>query len=347
MAYQPSWQPFRLSKEDVGIPDYAKALSQGFQTAADKYKPATAASDLLTKMLQAKINTPKAEDAQGWYDLEKKYKNAMIDKANRPDAITGETAQLFRLRDSLPPGPDRDKVDQIITLKSQGNAGTTVYNPDTGEPLVQVGGPVGGGRGSKSGQGGVFSDQQGNQYTPPTGAVNTQLQNRIIGEEQVEPILKDIVENVPQFQSGWTQLQKKVEGGMNRWLGTNYDLPSKAATGKAALTKSAESMIKLYGLNATGHNVDEVKNILIPDKDESKEGYENRVRTEMRKFAASKGVAQNQVRHGIQVQSGNKSEPYSETTDVYSYKSKKWLPVPNHDVHKFMNNAGYKIGRDL
>ena len=86
MAYQPSWQPFRLSKEDVGMPDYAKALSQGFQTAADKYKPATAASDLLNKMLEAKYNQFKSGP---------EYQGAMLDFLKGQGAHQwGETNKL-------------------------------------------------------------------------------------------------------------------------------------------------------------------------------------------------------------------------------------------------------------
>lgn len=115
MAYQPSWQPFRLSKEDVGIPDYAKALSQGYQTAADRYKPATAASDLLNKMLEAKYNQFKAGPdyqsamleflrGQGAHmrgqtenlPSERNLRNAQANEINQKSGIEGQKLDLLR-----------------------------------------------------------------------------------------------------------------------------------------------------------------------------------------------------------------------------------------------------------
>jgi hypothetical protein len=71
MAYTPIMPNMKLTAADMGAPDYADALRKGFQASADVYKPSTAASTLLAKMLENKINQPKAQDAQGWYDLQK------------------------------------------------------------------------------------------------------------------------------------------------------------------------------------------------------------------------------------------------------------------------------------
>lgn len=60
-----------LTKEQTGIPDYAKALQAGMQTAADVYKPQTMQAQLLQRMLQNKIDSPKAQDAEGWYQAQK------------------------------------------------------------------------------------------------------------------------------------------------------------------------------------------------------------------------------------------------------------------------------------
>ena len=119
--------------------------------------------------------------------------------------------------------------------------------------------------------------------------------------------MKDIIENVPQFQSGWTNLKKNIQGGLNEWAGADYRLPSSAAKGRSSLSKSAESLVKLYGLNATSHNVDEVKNILTPGSGESVQGYKARVIEEMNNFANSKKTTKKQLATGINVFEGNKS----------------------------------------
>ena len=81
MAYQPSWNAQLLNAEQTGIPDYAKAIQSGFQTSADKYKPAGAASDLLQKMLQAKISQPYADHAEEAFRTDMDYKRALMQQA--------------------------------------------------------------------------------------------------------------------------------------------------------------------------------------------------------------------------------------------------------------------------
>ena len=60
----------KLTAADMGVPDYANALRKGFQTAADVYKPSSAAAGLLDAMLKNKhsqiINQylPRSEEAR-------------------------------------------------------------------------------------------------------------------------------------------------------------------------------------------------------------------------------------------------------------------------------------------
>ncbi len=113
MAYQPSWKAQLLNAEQTGIPDYAKAMQSGFQTAADTYKPATEASQLLSRMLKAKIDQPKAEDAQGWYETQKNYYQALGNQANRGPAPPADVALLEYLM------KNRDKISNFGSDSSQ------------------------------------------------------------------------------------------------------------------------------------------------------------------------------------------------------------------------------------
>ncbi len=70
MVYNASFLPQMLTKEQTGIPDYAKALQAGMQTAADVYKPKTMQEQLLHMQMENKINKPKADDAQNWYQAQ-------------------------------------------------------------------------------------------------------------------------------------------------------------------------------------------------------------------------------------------------------------------------------------
>ncbi len=76
MVYSPIMGAFQLRPEEAsGQPDYQKALQDVFknvQGAYDTaYKPKNMAEALLAAQIQNKINQPKADDAQGWYNLQK------------------------------------------------------------------------------------------------------------------------------------------------------------------------------------------------------------------------------------------------------------------------------------
>lgn len=81
MVYNASFLPQMLTKEQTGIPDYAKALQAGMQTAADVYKPQTAQATLLQQMLQNKIKQPYAEHAEEAFKTDMDYKRALMAQA--------------------------------------------------------------------------------------------------------------------------------------------------------------------------------------------------------------------------------------------------------------------------
>lgn len=225
-------------------------------------------------------------------------------------------AHSAALQDQLAP-LNMDLLKAKIEHYKNGSNGITVTtDPDTGQPLIQIGGsPRGNGQGAT-----LINPETGEAFSRPTGATATKLQNRVIGEKQVQPILKTIIDTVPQFQSGWKQGQTALEGKLNTWFGANYKGPSDKAAGSAALSKATESLINLYGLHANARNVQEVKHILTPVEGESPKRYAARVQSELESFSQSGQTAQNQLRRGIDI-----SQNKSNNNSVLSSQNKKTI----------------------
>ena len=338
MAYQFHPVSGMTGAQASGQPDYIKALQSGLQAASDIYKPRKASEDLLSQMLTNKMNKPKAEGAQLSFDTDIGYKQALTNQANRPAAVTGELPLLFQLRNSLPEGVDRDRVDRMIDMKSRGSNGTTVFDPTSGNPLVQIGG-----MGGKSGGGTFVNPQTGEMTSQPTGATATNLQSRVVGTEAIKPYINKIIETLPQFQNPLTKAKVYGEKLSNAILGTNYKLPSQQAAGKAAIKETSEGLMKAFGLNATGANREAMEEIVTPHFGESPEGYSDRVQEQAKAYAQNQELASSSLRGGIKIDKMKPAESYSETTPVFAFG--KWKNVPNHEVDLYKNMKGVQIGR--
>lgn len=201
--------PFKLTPQDMGQPvDLASSLMKGYEAA---FKPKNLSEELLNKQLTNKINRPKAEDAQGWYELEKRMKqaNASATESNtgldqfrgdlmqaqtenlrRKPALSGETAQLFQLRDQYSPGSkEYEQINKIIELKGMPTSGTQLnVDPSTGAVTFSSGG-----RGAAGAASVQTVDANGNPIiiSKPSGAsVNSQQSQGAASaaREAVEPI---------------------------------------------------------------------------------------------------------------------------------------------------------------
>ena len=342
MAYSPFKIGYKLSPEGVsGHPNYQKALQDTYaniQGAYDTaYKPKNLSEQLLAAQLANKINKPKAENAQLSFDTDIGYKQALTNQANRPPAITGETAQLFALRDSLPAGADRDKVDQIISLKARGSNGTTVYDPKTGNPLVQIGGAFG-----KSGGGTFINPETGEATSQPTGSTATNLQQRIVGTETVKPYLNKIVETLPQFQNPLTQASLYGQKLANAFGGQNFPLPSQKASGKAAIKEASEGMLKSFGLNATGANRQAMEDILTPHFGESEQGYRDRVLEQAQAYVQNQQQAKQALTGGI-----NLNQKTQQLNPVPKGKVRVYFPDGPHLIPTKLLDEALKSGATI
>jgi hypothetical protein len=310
----PQFKPLNASEiGGLGGIDLAGSIRSGLQNANSiqeaRYKPQNLQQELYAKQLANTINEAKAKYApqQEEANVNNKlastdYYKALSQQALRPKPIGGKISQLEQLRDRFPKGSQQYILyDTALQNALSGQQGITVYDPQ-GNPMVQIGGSSGS-KGSKGGQ--LYQNKEGDQYISPTGAVQTNLQQRIIGQKIVEPYIQNMIKTLPQFQSGWTQGLSNAEGIANRWLGTNFDLPSQLQEGKASRGVAAEGMLKEFGLNATGRNLVRMEEILTPGKDESVEGYKERALRQAVQFMKTAQEVQKISRSGVPVKQGN------------------------------------------
>ncbi len=334
----------KLTAGDMGVPDYMQALRTGMQASREAtetaYKPKNMAEALLGQQLQNKMNAPKAAGAQQMFDTELGYKQALTNQANRPAATTGEIPLLFQLRNSLPAGADRDRVERIIDQKARGSNGTTVFDPQTGNPLVQIGG-----MGGKSGGGTFANPLTGEITSQPTGATASNLQGRIVGTEAVKPYLEEIIKTLPQFQNAGTAATLYGQKLANSLGGQNFSLPSEQASGKAAIKEASEGMIKSFGLNATGANRQAMEDILKPHFGESPQGYAERVQKQASAYANNQELAKQALRGGINI---NKSKPtIKNRINVPAGKIRVYFPDGAHVIPEKLLKDAMKAGATL
>jgi hypothetical protein len=342
MPYNPIMPSMKLTAQDMGVPDYVQALQSGLQTASDVYKPRRASEDLLAQMLANKMNKPKAEGAQLSFDTDIGYKQALTNAANRPPQMSGEAAQLFALRNQFPEGsPDRASIDAMIAQKARGAAGTTVYDPTTGNPLVQIGGAAG-----KSGGGTFFNPVTGEMTSQPTGATASNLQQRVVGAEALKPYLDKVTESMPQFQNPMTQASLLGQKVANAFGGQNFPLPSEKAAGKAAIKEASEGMLKTFGLNATGANRQAMEDILTPHFGESPEGYKNRVQEQAATYAKNQELASSALRGGINIgKASNQAAP--KERPVAAGKIRVYFPDGPHVIPRSLLEEAKRSGATL
>ena len=321
MAWNIGGPPSGLDAKSMGAFDLAGALHSGLQNYGAfeeaRFKPHTLAEQLLSAQLENKVKGVQAKYAEQMAQAQLAHQNALVDKARRgpapvmnnlEKALEGTKRIIQKYGEN---SPEAQQAKAYVQRISQGSNGVTVgVDPDTGLPLVQIGGS--GGRGSPGGK--LYQTQNGEILAQPTGAQATNLQGRVVGAETVEPFINEVAETLPQFQNPKTKATSFAQGLSNAFLGSNYSLPSQQASGKAALKEASEGMLKSFGLNATGANREAMEEILTPTFGESPEGYKQRVTQQAEAFAKNKDYAKKSLRRGVSIGEGDKRLKYNPQT---------------------------------
>lgn len=201
-------------------------------------------------------------------------------------------------------GPESDRVKELkqqIQMTLQGKPGVTVYDPKTGNPLVNFGGT----QGNKSGGGTYVDPKTSNVVVTNTTTQTSNDLKALAANKNVEQYLNKVIETLPQFQTAGKQFQLIKDSFSNKFLGGTSEIPSQYAAGKAALNTVVEGLIKELGLNPTTANVNRIAKIVEPEFGESTEGYKNRVRSQLSDYAASAQNIKNRLAQGTIVGKSN------------------------------------------
>ena len=145
---------FRLTGKDYGSVDYADALKKGFENYKGLHEaantPKRLSEALLAQQLQNKINQPKAEDAQGWYNMQKK---ALGDT----HGLSGLNLQLLQQKIA------QGKYEQDLNNQLFGNGNKTPPSDEADNSIIPSGT-------DNSGNAGVTAGGPGANYGAPTAA---------------------------------------------------------------------------------------------------------------------------------------------------------------------------------
>lgn len=160
----------------------------------------------------------------------------------------------------------------------------------------------------KSAAGGVFvNPQTGEARSSLTTGQSTKEQRTIAGIKNLESYLDEITKTVPEFMTFSDKLALDAQKAGNYYLGKNYEGPSLYAEGQSNILKSAEGFINAFGLNATNENVEKAINIMTPLKGESKQGYINRNKRQLKEFIEQRKRAESRLNEGVPVGQSNMS----------------------------------------
>lgn len=158
---------------------------------------------------------------------------------------------------------------------------------------------------NNSGAGGTYIDPTTGAITSTdTGAQTTRDQRTVAGLQNAQQYLRNVVQKMPQFVTGWQKVGLEGSGFANNWLGANYKSPSDYAGAEASLKSAAEGILNGFQLNSTGENVQTVIGIMKPVSGESSQYYQQRVQQQLADFSDQQHRAEDRLSSGINV--GNK-----------------------------------------
>lgn len=287
-----------------------KAIQQGM---AMGYMPKQMQQQFQGQDLQNQLAAIQLKYAPQTAEADVNYKNAMAayagnrlaNGANKPLSSAGKLLSDYQNAINTY-GADSDQAKQLgaaLQNLAAGKNGITVYDQN-GNPVVNVGGSAG-----RGGGGGVTRDAEGNIVARPTTAQMTRLQKIASGEENLDQYFTEAFNNLAQFQDPIQNITEKSQEFSNKYFGTDFKLPSQKAYGESSLKTSAEGLLNIMGITGGEKNVEEMNNILKPRSGESANGYLERGKKQLQKYAEAKLRGLQKMSAGYQVGQGAPGGP--------------------------------------
>jgi hypothetical protein len=244
---------------------------------------------------------------EGGMDLQSPFGKMQADRA--------KIAQQFG-EDS----PQVQQFDKFIETQMQGKQGITVFDPKTGDPMINIGGSRGAG---SLRSGGTFMNPiTGEVFAKAPNAARTRDARTIAGAENVRDYVEDLISNYPEFLTMAQKGMANTKGLSNYIFGTQFEEPSKLAEADAAALTMAEGFINTFGLNATNENVRKAEEIFKPKLGEAKGPYINRVSKQMLELSRVEKRAKGRLGQGISLGTMEGQGP----TDSAKEKRRRYNP---------------------
>lgn len=235
---------------------------------------------------------------------------AQAQKAARPDVSSLEEAMAaqHRLASQYPEGSqERELAQAFVNKAAYGTQGTTVFDPNTGQPIVQMGG---GGK-----PGGAFQ-VDGQTFVKPGKTTETALEKTILTGDVLDKKLGNIIENVSPFlgAQGEAKLKAAQFGG---YLGApGAETASKYAEGQADLNAVVEHIISATGLPKTNESSAMVLEMVQPQTGENAKTYSARMK-KMQKELKQRATAAKKSLMGIDVtQTNNQNQQLADRLGI-------------------------------
>lgn len=188
-----------------------------------------------------------------------------------------------------------------------------------------------------SGKGGSYTitDPDGTKrvVSSPTNQTTSRLQQQVSAVENVKPILKNITDNLPQFQRGETRLKEKGEAFGNEWLYQNNALPAKWAKAQSALEVAPEALLKAYQLNTTDYAMQTMRRGAQPVKGETPKQYSDRILELLEELKERQIRNEGYLRGGIPIGPGESMPAAQSTTNAtpqYSQEDLEYTAKQNN-----------------
>lgn len=266
------------------------------------------------------------------YQLHNSLLGAQIGSANRSnqgtasDKFASNPGKLFHDYQQIVDrfGANSEQANMFKSMSGLAGGSQSIFGVDDfGNPIPGMGvGAVPGNTGSTSGQGKASApqygiDEKGNIFVKPTRQASSRDFRTIAGAENIKEYLGNVKDQLPQFQGFWKRAEISSKGIANRFLGKNYEEPSKLAEAEGSLISAAEGFINTFGLNATNENLNKSLKIFEPRTGESKKGYEARLERQLNDLVNVERRAQQRQAAGVQVgnvYNGNPGIPMAQQT---------------------------------